>query len=227
MYASESQFGDGWSSTTYVDNYWIPVESTVRKVEARLRLTYKKTDNTVRKRVFDVQGFSRGPEGYHVEGFCHLRKKIITLSTRGIVEAHDDETGNHIPDVCAFLEAKYSGTVEEIKDRVFDDYGWAISALIYLANTDKEVDEQERAIIVQFVKTVVGDPRLNEPWIDNTISRWYRPGKMEVRNRVKEAAEQGARYALISEYVTQLQECQTATDREYSVFSDYLKNRLR
>ncbi len=74
----ETEESNDATDDEYNDSYWIQVESNRRKVNASIKLKYRKTNNQITERTFDVESFSRGKEGYHVHGYCHRKKKHIT-----------------------------------------------------------------------------------------------------------------------------------------------------
>lgn len=206
----------------YNDNYWIPVESTNRKVVAHLRLKYQKTNNLINEREFDVSGFSRGDKGYHIHGYCHKRKKNITLSSLGIVEAIDIETGEFIQNVTEYLEEKYRGTADFIQDSLFDDYGWALYPLIYLAASSGSVVKKERDVIAGFIKSIQKFSSLDDSWIDITLKNLYRPSKMEIRNWAKDAIKNGNDFSMIYETIGVLETMQKQENKEFWTFKKYI-----
>lgn len=210
----------------YIDNYWIPVESKRRKVFARLRLKYRNTRNIISERAFDVEAFSRGDKGYHVHGYCHKKHKNITLSSLGIMEGIDSENGELIENISSYLEQKYKDSSENKKDLLFDDYGWAVYSLVYLAATSGSVVKKEWDIIATFIKSIPQFSCLEDEWIDKSIRELYRPGKMEIRNWVKAAIDRGAVCSLIMDTVERLSELQKGENSEFISFRRYIDKQM-
>lgn len=206
----------------YNDNYWIRVESNRRKVTAHLNLKYRKTNNQITERIFDVESFSRGEEGYHIHGYCQRKKRHLTLSSLGIIDPIDIETGETIADLKRYLEEKYSTTADFNNDLLFDKYGWAIYCLVYLSATSGSIVKKERDIISAFIKSLDGFSTLDEGWIDTTIKNIYRPGKMEIRKWAKTAKERGEKLNLISSVIDQLTLIQKTENTEFKSFVNYL-----
>lgn len=218
--------GEGYlEEENYNDNYWIPVESNKRKVVAHLRIKYKKTNNKINEREFDVSSFSRGDKGYHIHGYCHKRKKNITLSSLGMIEIVDIDTGEYIGNITEFLEEKYKGTPAFVEDSLFDDYGWALYPLIYLAATSGSVVKKERNVIAKFIKSIPKFSSLDDLWIDNTLKKLYRPGKMEIRNWVKEALNKGNDFSVIYKTIGMLESMQKQENKEFWTFKRYIEKK--
>jgi hypothetical protein len=213
------------TDTNYSDNYWIPVEWNQRKVEAHLKVKYKKVNNEIHERLFDVSSFSRGDEGYHVHGYCHRRKKNITLSSLGMVDVIDVDTGRRVENVIEFLEEKYRATPAFIEDSLFDEYDWALDVLIYLAATSGSVVKKERDVIAAFIKSIPKFSSLDDAWIDESLKKLYRPGKVAIRNRVKEAIGSGKDFSLISDAVARLEAMQKQENKEFWTFKRYLETK--
>ena len=213
-------------SEYYNNHYWFPSEGKVRKIQAHLWLRYQKTNYEVHDREFDVEGFERGDRGYYVHGYCHWKNKRITLSSLGILEALDRDTGEVIDDLKQYLEAHYRDTPAALQDRLFDDYGWAIYPLIYLAASSGKVTKKERDIIAGFIKSFDCFRPLDDAWIDTKLLKLYRPGKMEIRNWVKHAITAGKDLSLITETIRALEKHQKQENKEFWAFWKYLEKQI-
>ena len=214
-------------SEDYIDNYWIPVEDTKRKVVAYLKLKYQKTNGEINERSFDVSGFSRGNDGYHIHGYCHKRKKNITLSSLGMKNVIDIESGEVVNDLAKFLEEKYMATSGFIHDSLFDEYGWAIYILIYLSATSGSVVKKERDVIAEFIKSIDNYHALSNVWIDETLKGLYRPGKMEIRNWTKGAINNGKDFSLLRHAFNRLEMVQKKENKEFWTFLKYIEKQLQ
>lgn len=207
----------------YNDNYWFPVESVERKVSVRLRLKYTNTSHEASKRDFDVSRFSRGEKGYHVYGYCHKKNRSIMLSSIGMSDVIDLETGEHIADVNHHLEGIYKETDGYLKDLLLDEYGWAIYPLLYMASSSGSVVKKEREVISKFVASLPKFSSLDSEWIDTQLKELYRPGKMEIRNWVKEVIASGNDFSLIEPAVKQLEALQKKENNEFWTFRRYIQ----
>jgi len=207
----------------YNDNYWFPVESVQRQVSARLRLNYVNTSYEMSERDFDVSGFSRGEKGYHVYGYCHKKKRSIMLSSIGMSDVIDLETGEYLTDIKQYLEAIYMESDSYLQDMLFDEYGWAIYALVYMASSSGSVVKKEREVISQFIASLPKFSSLDSEWIDAQLKSLYRPGKMEIRNWVKDAIASGNDFSLIEPAVAQLEALQKKENKEFWTFKLYIQ----
>lgn len=207
----------------YNDNYWFPVESVQRHVSAHLRLKYMNTANETSERDFDVSGFSRGDKGYHIYGYCHKKKRSIMLSSIGMSDVINLESGEYITDINPYLEAIYKESDGYLQDLLFDEYGWAVYALVYMASSSGSLVKKEREVISQFIASLPKFSSLDSEWIDAQLKKLYRPGKMEIRNWVKEAIASGSNFSLIEPVVAQLEALQKNDNNEFWTFKRYIQ----
>jgi len=91
------------------------------------------------------------------------------------MEAIDSENGEVIENISSYLEQKYKDSSENKKDLLFDDYGWAVYSLVYLAATSGSIVKKERDIITTFIKSIPHFSYLEDEWIDKSIRELYRP----------------------------------------------------
>lgn len=211
---------------SYNDNYWIPVEDFTREVSVRLKVKYENTRFEVYERVFDVSGFSRGDQGYHVHGYCHREKRNITISSLGMISVVDMETGEAVSNVTEFLEVKYRQAPGYLQDLLLDEYGWALGILIYLAATSGSVVKKERVVIARFAKSRPKFATLEDEWLDNAIKKLYRPGKMQVRNIVKQVVAKGVDLAELDSPISELEAMQKQENREFRTLMQYMKKQV-
>ncbi len=210
----------------YNDNYWFTVESLEREVSANLHLSYANTGNKTDDRDFDVLNFSRGEEGYHIRGYCHKKTKRITLSSIGISNVTDLGTGEKIVDLTQHLELRYQETDSYLQDSLFDEYGWAIYVLLYLASTSGSVVKKEREVIGHFIKSLPKFSELDADWVDAELKELYRPGKIEIRKWVKEAIALGKDITIIETALAELEALQKPENKEFWTFKNYIKKQL-
>jgi len=212
--------------TEYNDNYWFNVESLEREVSANLHLSYTTTGNKTDDRDFDVMSFSRGEKGYHIHGYCHKKNKRITLSSLGISDVVELETGREVDDIKEYLETKYKETDSYLQDLLFDEYGWAIYVLVYLASTSGSVVKREREVIGRFIKSLSKFSGLDADWVDAELKGLYRPGKMEIRKWVKEAIARGEDFTLTDAPIAELEGLQKPENKEFWTFKNYIQKQL-
>lgn len=207
----------------YNDNYWFPVESVQRHVSAHLRLKYMNTSYETSEWDFDVSGFFRGDKGYYINGYCHIKKRSIRLSSMGISDVIDLETGECITDINTYLEVIYKDSDGYLKDLLFDEYGWAVYVLVYMASSSGSLVKKEREVISQFIASLPKFSSLDSEWIDVQLKKLYRPGKMEIRNWVKKAIASGNNFSLIEPAVAQLETFQKKDNNEFWTLKRYIQ----
>jgi len=215
------------SQSDYLDNYWIPVESKRREVKLNLQIKYKNTSSIISERQFDLTSFSRGEKGYHLHGYCHNKNRNITLSSLGVISVADISSGEIISDIIVYIERTYKETVYYKQDSLFDEYGWAIYVFVYLSATSGSVVKKERDIIISFIKSLKTYEELSEEWLDKTIKELYRPGKMEIRNWIKDGIGKNYDYKLLFPWIDRLEAIQTESNKEFCNLKTYIEKQLK
>jgi len=208
------------------DNYWIPVESKKREVKINLYIKYKNSRSIISERQFDLYSFSRGEQGYHLHGYCHKKDRIITLSSLGVLEAKEVSTNENIPNIIEYIEKRYKETINYKQDLLFEEYGWAIYILLYLSASSGSVIKKERDIILFFIKSIKGFEELSEEWIDETIKDLYRPGKMEIRNWIKERIKKSHNFDLLFPWIDKLEGLQSENNKEFQNLKKYILKQI-
>ncbi len=214
------------NESDYLDNYWIPVESIKREVKLNLHITYKNTRSVISERQFDLTSFSRGEKGYHIHGFCHRKNRNITLSSLGIISVKDISTGEDISNIIDYIENAYKNTINYKQDLLFDEFGWAIYILIYLSATSGSVVKKERDVIIAFIKSLQGFENISEEWLDKTLKELYRPGKMEIRNWIKEGISKNHNYRKLFPWIDKLESLQKELNKEFYNLKTYIEKQL-
>ena len=169
------------------DLYYFPVESTPRKVNARLKLHYVSTSGSETEREIDVRDYYRGEGGCHFAGFDHLRKAYRKLSSKCVKNAIDLETGESLDDLVPFFERKYRENPEYLYDHLFEKHGCEIYIFVYLAAADGAVRAQERNIIARYCLEQNGFTSLDAQKIDAILKKMYRPSKHDFHKCVRES----------------------------------------
>jgi len=224
---STFESNDDFPQSDFVDNYWIPVESKKRVVKINLYIKYKNSRSIISERQFDLYSFSRGAQGYHLHGYCHKKDRIITLSSLGVLEVKDSSTNENIPNIIEYIEKRYKETINYKQDLLFEEYGWAIYILLYLSATSGSVIKKERDIILSFIKSIKGFEELTKEWIDETIIDLYRPGKMEIRNWIKEGIKKSHNFDLLYPWIDKLEALQQGTNKEFQNLKKYILKQIQ
>lgn len=173
----------------YIDNYYIKLEPVERRVSAYLWLRYQKTNGEVTPRDFDVTSFQRGvgDDAQHCwfSGRCHTRKAYRTLSSKGVLECVDRETGEIIRDVAAFLNAKYAASPEKVQDDILAEHWPALEILRYVAAADGRMMAPERQIILEFIREHDPAGALDGGALDKLVRDMIPPSQREFHDLVK------------------------------------------
>jgi hypothetical protein len=173
---SPSQFTDDQEQGP-PDLYYFPVESTPRRVTARLKLSYVSTSGNQTEREIDVRDYYRGQDGCHFAGFDHLQKAYRKLSSKCVKDAIDLETGESLDDLVTFFERKYRESPEYLYDHLFEKHGGEIYIFVYLAAVDGAMRAPERNIITRYCLEQKGFTSLEAGKVDEILKKMYRPSK--------------------------------------------------
>jgi hypothetical protein len=184
--ASPSQINDDQEMGP-PDLYYFPIESTPRKVNARLKLRYVSTSGEETDREIDVRDYYRGEGGCHFAGFDQLRKAYRKLSSKCVKDAIDLETGESLNDLVPFFERKYRENPEYPYDNLFEKHGCEIYIFVYLAAADGAVRAQERNIITRYCLEQEGFASLDSQKVDSILKKMYRPSKYDFHKCVRES----------------------------------------
>jgi hypothetical protein len=110
---------------------------------------------------------------------------------------------------------------------VFEEYGWAIYVLVYLSGTSGSIVKNERDIIISFIKDCVPYEDITFEWLDKTIKKLYRPGKMEIRKWIKSDIANGQNYETLFPWFEKLAEYQKEPNSEFFNIIKYVKKQIK
>lgn len=134
--------------------------------KARLRIKY--TDGAGRKteRTVDVRQFgAMGPSTLLI-GHCHMRDATRTFRTDRIESCVDEETGEVISDVRAYLQQKYDESPDKTKDLLLEGEYDTLRVLLYIGKADGQLRAAEKAVIRDTCIAITNDSRLTERTIE-------------------------------------------------------------
>jgi tellurite resistance protein len=135
---------------------------------ARARFRIKYTDGAGRKteRTVDVRHFgSMGPSTLLI-GHCQLRDATRTFRTDRIESCVDEETGEVISDVRAYLQQKYDESPDKTKDLLLEGEYDTLRILLYVGKADGQLRAAEKAVIRDTCIAITNDSRLTERTIE-------------------------------------------------------------
>lgn len=138
--------------------------------KAKLRLKY--TDGAGRKteRSVDVRQFGAiGPNTLLI-GHCKMRDATRTFRTDRIESCIDEETGEVVTDVRAYLQTKYDQSPDRTKDLLLDGEYDTLRVLLYVGKADGQLRAAEKAVIRDTCVAITNDSRLADSAIDDLLA---------------------------------------------------------
>jgi len=195
--------------------------------KARLRLKY--TDGAGRKteRTVDVRQFgSMGPNALLI-GHCNMREATRTFRSDRIESCIDEETGEVVTDVRAYLQAKYDQSPDRTKDLLLEGEYDTLRVLLYVGKADGQLRAAEKAVIRKTCIAITNDSRLTDSTIEELLVNMDVPtlqafklavGRLANRDTAAQAAVMTAAVEMIA--------TQKAVHHAEQEALDYMKKRF-
>jgi WYL domain len=138
--------------------------------KAKLRLKY--TDGAGRKteRKVDVRQFGAIGSNTLLIGHCNLRDATRTFRTDRIEACIDEETGEVVTDVRAYLQTKYDQSPDRSKDLLFEGEYDTLRVLLYVGKADGQLRAAEKTVIRDTCVAITNDSRLTDSAIDDLLA---------------------------------------------------------
>lgn len=175
---------DNWEGS-----FWEVQEPT--PVTARLRLNYTDGNSRPSERTVDVRQFGNFGDGVMLIGHCHLRNATRTFLTSRIQRCVDEETGELVADVGAYLRAKYEASPEHSLDRLYADEYDLLRVLLYVGRADGQLRAAEKAIVRETCAKLANDSRVTDDMIDRMFRDLEPPTLQAFRLAVGRLARRG------------------------------------
>ena len=137
---------------------------------AKLRLKY--TDGVGRKteRNVDVRQFgAMGPNTLLI-GHCNMRDATRTFRSDRIESCIDEETGEVVTDVRAYLQTKYDQSPDHTKDLLLEGEYDTLRVLLYVGKADGQLRAAEKAVIRETCVAITNDSRLTDGSIEDLLA---------------------------------------------------------
>jgi len=137
---------------------------------AKLRLKY--TDGVGRKteRNVDVRQFgAMGPNTLLI-GHCNMRDATRTFRSDRIESCIDEETGEVVTDVRAYLQTKYDQSLDHTKDLLLEGEYDTLRVLLYVGKADGQLRAAEKAVIRETCVAITNDSRLTDGSIEDLLA---------------------------------------------------------
>lgn len=162
---------DSWEGT-----FW--EASDPHPVKAKLDISYKDGNNKNTNRIVDVREFDHALYGGIIIGHCRLRDATRTFRFNRITSCVDVETGEEIKDVRSFLQDKYEKSPEATLDKLLESHRDMLRALLFLGKADGRLTAKERMAILDHVKRITEDERLDDSMLKKVFKEVEIPSIM-------------------------------------------------
>jgi hypothetical protein len=135
--------------------------------KAKLRLKYTDGARIKTERTVDVRQFGAMGQSTLLIGHCHMRDATRTFRTDRIDSCIDEETGEVVGDVRAYLQRKYDESPDKTKDLLLDGEYDTLRVLLYVGKADGQLRAAEKAVIRDTCIAITNDSRLTDSAIED------------------------------------------------------------
>lgn len=181
-------YGDD-SNDNWEGSFWDVAES--RSVSAQLRIAYTDGKGNDTTRSIRVRQFGECADHVLIMSHCLLRDSTRTFRSDRIRECIDEETGEVVIDVAAYLRHKYETSPDRSLDRLAADEIDTLRVLLYVGKADGQLKAAEKAIIRETCLQIAGDTRLTDDAIDRLFKELRQPSVHAFKIAVGRIAKQG------------------------------------
>jgi hypothetical protein len=140
-----------------------------RAVSARLLLDYTDGAGKKTQRTVNVRQFGGYAESVLLIGHCELRNATRTFRADRIAKCVDQETGEIVSNVVAFLTQKYDQSPHKTKDTLLDEEYDTLRVLLYVGKADGQLRAAEKQVILETCMSLTSDSRLTHKDIDDLL----------------------------------------------------------
>ena len=159
---------DNWEGSFWEVQQPFPAKAT-------LRITYEDGAGKETARVVDVRQFGTDGNRNILIGYCRMRNATRTFRTDRIKHCVDEETGEIVSDVYAYLREKYDASPERTRDTLFEEEYDTLRVLLYVGKADGQLRAPEKAIIRETCRALANDSRITDAMIDEIFSSLEAP----------------------------------------------------
>lgn len=154
---------DNWEGSFWEVQQPFPAKAT-------LRIKYEDGAGKQTERVVDVRQFGTDVNGNILIGHCRMRNATRTFRTDRIKRCVDEETGEIVSDVFAYLREKYDSSPERTRDTLIEEEYDTLRVLLYVGKADGQLRAPEKAIIRETCRALANDSRITDAMIDEIFS---------------------------------------------------------
>jgi len=142
---------------------------------ARLRFNYKDGSGNRTKRTVRVTRFGEHNGATLLIGHCLLRDATRTFRADRMRNCVDEETGEIISDVSAYLKDIYERAPERTKERFLEDQYDTLRVLLFVGKADGQFRADEKAIVKDLCVTLSSDPLLTDAIVGDLLGSTAAP----------------------------------------------------
>jgi hypothetical protein len=154
---------DNWEGS-----FWeVPVPVSVK---AKLLLDYIDGNGKSSSRSVDVRQFGEMSYGSLLIGHCSLRNATRTFRSDRIKHCVNEETGEVVPDITAYLKAKYESSPEFSADSLYEAEYDALRILLYVGKADGRLTTPEKTVIADACRLMSGDSRITDKIVGEMLA---------------------------------------------------------
>lgn len=211
--------GESFDRDEWEGSFWEVAQPL--PVKAKLRIKY--TDRAGRKTERTVDAYQFGGIGLNtlIIGHCNMRDATRTFRSDRIESCIDEETGEMVTDVRAYLQTKYDQSPNRTIDLLLEGEYDTLRVLLYVGKADGQLRAAEKAVIRDTCVAITKDSRLTDSTIDNLLANMDVPtlqafklavGRLAKRDRAAQVVVMTAAEKLIATQKTVHQAEQEALD---------------
>lgn len=196
-------------------------------VKASLRIDYENGAGKRTERTVDVRQFGTDGYGNLLIGHCRMRNATRTFRTDRIKRCVDEETGEIVGDVYAYLREKYERSPESTRDKLYEEEYDTLRVLLYVGKADGQLRAAEKTIILETCRALANDSRITDTMIDELFTSLDVPTLQAFKLAVGRLAtkESEARTVLMKAAEEMVATQKTVHPSEKEVL-DYMQKRL-
>ena len=160
-------------------------------------------------------------------GHCNMRDATRTFRSDRIESCIDEETGEVVPDVRAYLQAKYDQSPDRTKDLLLEGEYDTLRVLLYVGKADGQLRAAEKAVIRETCIAISNDSRLTDSTIDELFVNMDVPTLQAFKLAVGRLAKRDqAAQAVVMTAAEKMVATQKAVHQAEQEALDYMKKRF-
>lgn len=219
------QSSDPIDKDEWEGSFW----EVTQPLSAKARLRMKYTDGAGKKseRSVDVKQFGAIGTSTLLIGHCHMRDATRTFRVDRIETCVDEETGQVVNDVRAYLECKYAESPNRTKDQLVADEFDTLRILLFVGKADGQLRAAEKEVIRDTCIAISNDTRLTVQTIEELFNEMDVPTLQAFKLAVGRLAKRDqSSKAIVAAAVERIISTQTTIHSAEQEALDYIKKRF-